>query len=177
MYKTIFTIEGVPTAFKGYTSGRLWNGWATPYFEMSEALAVMAAYNKYSGGAMIYDKATDAFYIFPTKYTDEALFEGTNYNTDDGIKHLYGIGAYYFIWDAVNDDDVKYLAEEIEEFIFYHDTYQYHDEYGIEREQTINSIVEEFKNLDVLCKAMRIMKNEELEADERFEALGGILNV
>ena len=46
MYKTIFTIDGIAPAYIGYTSGRLWNGWATPYFEVNEAFAVMKDFNK-----------------------------------------------------------------------------------------------------------------------------------
>lgn len=41
MYKNIFTIDGLNYPHIAYTSGRLWNGWATPYFELVEALIAM----------------------------------------------------------------------------------------------------------------------------------------
>jgi hypothetical protein len=65
----------------------------------------------------------------------------------------------------------------VEEFIFYHDTYNYRDEYSSERDQTVDAITEQFKNLDTFYKAICIMRNEELAEDARFEQLGGILKL
>ena len=104
MYRTIFTIDCFIPAYIGYTSGRLWNGWGTPFFEIAEALQVMADYNKNTDRPMQYDEETDSFRVAETEYTDEEVWKGKNYNTEDGIKHLYGIGAYCWIWDAVNVD-------------------------------------------------------------------------
>ena len=177
MYKTIFTIDGIAPAYIGYTSGRLWNGWGTPYFEVNEALQVMEDYNNNSENPMYYDEATDSFRIAETEYTDEEVWKGQNLVTKDGTKHLYGIGAYCWVWDAVNDGDRRYLAQQVEEFIFYHDTYNYMDEYDNRREQVVNAIAEQFQNLDTFHKAICIMRDEDLTAEVRFEKLGGILNV
>ena len=177
MYKTIFTIDGIAPAYIGYTSGRLWNGWATPFFEKNEALRVMQDYNKDTGNPMQYDEATDSFRVAETEYTDEEVWTGKNINTDDGVKHLYGIGAYCWVWDAVNDDDRRYLAQQVEEFIFDHDTYNYMDEYDNRREQVVNAIIEQFQDLNTFHKAICIMRDEDLTAEVRFEKLGGILNV
>lgn len=177
MYKTIFTIDGFTPAYIGYTSGRLWNGWATPYFEVNEAFEVMADYNKDTENPMWYDEATDSFRINESEYISEEIWKGQNIKTEEGIKHLYGIGAYCWVWDAVNDNDRRYLAQQVEEFIYYYDTYKYYDEYDHRREETVESITEEFKNLDVFYQAICIMRNDETSAETKFEKLGGILNV
>lgn len=175
MYKTIFTIDGIAPAYIGYTSGRLWNGWATPYFEIAEALQVMADYNKNTDRPMLYDEKTDSFRVAETEYTDEEIWKGKNIVTDDGIKHLYGIGAFSWVWDAVNDGDRRYLAQQVEEFILDYDRYNYLDEYDDKREDVVNAIIEQFQDLNIFHKAICIMRDEELDEDTRFEKLGGIL--
>jgi hypothetical protein len=177
MYKTIFTIDGFVPAYIGYTSGRLWNGWATPFFEKNEALRVMHDYNKDTGNPMQYDEATDSFRVAETEYTDEEVWTGKNINTDDGVKHLYGIGAYCWVWDAVNDGDRRYLAQQVDEFAFEYSTYDYRDECDAVREKIVDNIAKQFQNLDVFHKAICIMRNEDLTEEARFNALGGILNV
>ena len=177
MYKTIFTIDGIAPAYIGYTSGRLWNGWATPYFEVNEAFAVMKDFNKNYEGTehlMEYDAERDEFFVYDEGCENFDRWKGANYTTDEGIKHLYGIGAYCWIWDAVNDSDRRYLAQQVEEFICYH---KHLDEYGSERDQTVEYIIKQFKNLDTFHKAITIMRNEEFEADERFKKLEGILTL
>lgn len=177
MKRTIFTIDGIAPAYIGYTSGRLWNGWATPNFEINEALQVMADYNKDTDNPMHYDEETDSFRIAETEYADEEIWKGANVQTDEGIKHLYDIGAYCWVWDAVNDNDRRYLAQQVEEFIFYHDTYNYMDEYDLKREEIVNTITEQFQNLETFHKAICIMRDEDLAEEARFEQLGGILSV
>ena len=175
MHRTIFTIDGIAPAYIGYTSGRLWNGWATPFFEVNEALQVMEDYNKNSENPMYYDEKTDTFRIAETEYTDEEWWKGQNLKTEDGIKHLYGIGAYCWVWDAVNDGDRRYLAQQVEEFIYYHDTYNYMDEYDTRRNKVVDAIIEQLQALDAFHKIICIMRDEELDEDARFEKLGGIL--
>lgn len=177
MYKTIFTIDGIAPAYIGYTSGRLWNGWATPYFEVADALTVMHDYNKNTDRPMWYDEDIDAFRIAETEYTDEEIWKGENIQTDEGIKHLYGIGAYCWVWDAVNDGDRRYLAQQVEEFIFYHDTYKYMDEYDLKREEIVNSIAEQFQDLNTFHKVICIMRDEDLTEGARCGALGKELQI
>lgn len=173
MKKTIFTIDGLTPDYVGYTGGTLWNGWATPYFEVAEALQIMVDYNASVENAMWYDEVTDTFYM---DSCDES-WKGQNLLTKDGIKHLYGIGAYCWIWDAVNDGDRRGFAQQIEEFIYFHDTYNYWDEYDLKREEVVNSIAKQFQDLNTFHKAICIMRREDLSADEIFEQLGEILNV
>ena len=167
MYRTIFTIDGIAPAYIGYTSGRLWNGWATPFFEVNEALQVMEDYNKNTDRPMWYDESTDSFRVAETEYTDEEIWKGKNIVTDDGIKHLYGIGAYCWVWDAVNDGDRRHLAQEAEEIINCMSEYQ--------DENVVDAIIEQFQDLDTFHKAICIMRDEELTEEARFEKLGGIL--
>ena len=177
MYRTIFTIDGFVPAYIGYTSGRLWNGWATPFFEVNEALQVMEDYNKNTDNPMYYDEATDSFRIAETEYTDEEGWKGQNLKTEDGIKHLYGIGAYCWIWDAVNDGDRRYIAQQIDELLYEHDTYNYWDGSDALREQVVNTIMEQLKDLDTFHKAIYIVEDEKLTEEERYEKLGGILTL
>ena len=94
MYKKVFTIDGFDHVYIGYTSGRRWNGWATPHFEFAEALEIMHEYNKCSDDILMqYDKVYDQFYILDKESDEFEVWKGKDYNTTEGIKHLYGIGA------------------------------------------------------------------------------------
>lgn len=180
MCKTIFTIDGFVPAYIGYTDGDTWNGWDTPYFEVNEALQVMADYNKNAENPMEYDSYLDRFIIIDAEglqYEPLECWKGRNIQTEEGIKHLYGIGAYCWVWDAVNDGDRRYMAQQVEEFMFYHDTYKYMDEYDRRRDETVESIINQFGDINTFHKAICIMRDEKLEAEARFEKLGGILNV
>lgn len=175
MKRTVFVIEGVASAYIGYTSGRLWNGWATPHFEINEALQVMADYNKDNDNPMQYDDRLDRFVIIDSEgmqYEPLEQWKGKNIETEDGIKHLYGIGAYSWIWETVDRRD---LAQQVEELIFYHDTYNYMDEYNLDHEEVVNSITKQFSNLDTFHKAICIMRNEDTTTEQKFEALSKLL--
>lgn len=171
MHRTIFTIDGFAPAYIGYTDGSRWNGWATPYFEKAEALAVMADYNKGTETPMFYNEEYDTFYHFGNDSYDGEMWKGADYNTKDGIKHLYGIGAYCWVWDAVNDGDRRYLAQEVEEFIFYHDTYNYMDENDNRREEVVNTIIQQLQDLNTFHQVICIMRDKELTAETRFNKL------
>ena len=82
--------------FKGYTSGSLWNGWECPSFEIDEAMEIMASYNSHweDERPMYYDASTDTFYVDKHEY-----YIGFNAQTEDGLKHLYDIGAYGWMWE------------------------------------------------------------------------------
>jgi hypothetical protein len=177
MQRTIFTIDGVVPAYIGYTDGDTWNGWATPYFEKDQAMRLMEDYNKNTESPMFYNEEFDTFYHFGTDGYSGEMWKGEKHQTAEGIKTLYGIGAYCWIWDAVNTKDLRYIAQEIEEFIFYHETYKYMDEDDLKRDGAVDTIIEQFKSLEVLYEAINVMRNEELKADERFEKLGGILKL
>lgn len=174
MRQAVFTIDCYPKAYIGYTSGKLWNGWATPYFEKEEAIRVAEGFNECAEFPMQYDEIYDQFYA---RYDDDyEIWKGEDIQTADGIKHLYGIGAYCWIWDEANDQDRLHLAQWIEDFIYEFDTYEYRD-VGIDREEMVEAIKEQLKELNIFKQAYEIWHNEDLSQDERFEKLSKLLTV
>lgn len=176
MYKTIFTIGEVAKAYIGYTKGQLWNGWATPYFEFSEAIEIMQDFNKCADNLMKYDETYDQFYVWDEGNDDYEMWKGKDYATDEGIKHLYGIGAYSWVWEFINDDDIHSLAQRIEDFIWEYDTYHYQDE-CLDRMQTVEKIETQLKEFTTLKKTIGVFYNDDLTEEMKFEKLGGILKL
>ena len=176
MYKKVFTIDGFDYVYIGYTSGRRWNGWATPYFEFAEALEIMHDYNECTETSMQYDKVYDQFYILDKENDEFEVWKGKDYDTIEGIKHLYGIGAYSWVWDNITNYDIENIARGIEDFIWEFDTYHYQDE-CIDRMQTVDSIIAQLKDFNTLKQAIRIFCNDDLTEELKFEKLGGILRV
>ena len=176
MYKKIFTIDGFDHVYIGYTSGRRWNGWATPHFEFVEALEVMHDYNECAEPPMQYDEVYDQFYILDKESDEFEVWKGEDLNTTEGIKHLYGIGAYSWVWDNITNYDIENIARGIEDFIWEFDTYHYQDE-CIDRMQTVDSIIAQLKDFNTLKQAIRIFYNDDLTEELKFEKLGGILRV
>lgn len=169
MRRSVFTIGDFADAYIGYTSGYLWNGWATPYFEKDEAERVVAGYNELALFPMYYDADSDSYKTDDVDGFDGDCWQGEDIQTEDGTKHLYGIGAYSWVWD---DDGTKrakkYYAQGIEEFMLFYD-----EEYEIDMER----IAEKFKDLNTYCEAIRILKSEELNANQCYEKLKGILEL
>lgn len=177
MYKKVFTIDSFDYVYIGYTSGRRWNGWATPHFELAEALEVMHEYNECSDEILIeYDKVYDQFYKLDKDSGELETWKGEDYNTTEGIKHLYGIGAYSWVWDDITDYDIENIALRIEDFIWEFDTYHYQDE-CIDRMQTVETIQKQLKEFNTLKQAIKIFYNDDLTEELKFEKLGGILRV
>ena len=174
MKKAVFTIGEYPKAYIGYTSGRLWNGWATPYFEKEEAIRVAEGFNETAEYLMQYDEVYDQFYVLDTETTELEKWKGEDIQTAEGIKHLYGIGAYSWVWDEATDRDCNYLAEGIEDFIYEYDTYSYRD-VGIDREETVKQIKTQLKELTTFQQVYEIWNDEELNQDERFDRLSKLL--
>jgi hypothetical protein len=99
MTKQVITIGDHNHKYIGYISSKRWNGWVIPHFEIAEAMKVMQNFNSYNPEhPIIYDQANDTF----IHNDDEIeLWKGTDYNTEDGIKHLYDIGAYTLTWETI----------------------------------------------------------------------------
>lgn len=176
MYKKVFTIDAFYHVYIGYTSGRRWNGWATPYFEFAEALEIMHDYNECTETSMQYDKVYDQFYILDKESDEFEVWKGEDYNTTEGIKHLYGIGAYSWIWDDINGNDIYNISMWIEDFIWEFDTYHYQDE-CLDRMQTVEVIQNQLKDFNTLKQAIRILYNDNLTNEVKFEQLGGVLKL
>lgn len=112
MHKKLFTIDD-GNIFIGYTDGSRWNGWATPYFPFEEAQKVAHDFNEYTEHKMQYDHIYDKFYVWNENLDDFEMWQGADVQTDEGIKHLYGIGAYSWVWDMIS---LQAVIVEITEF-------------------------------------------------------------
>ena len=176
MQKKLFTFDGFKPSYIGYTEGRRWNGWATPYFEKKEALCLMADYNKSTESPMYYSEENDTFYHFGTDNYSGEMWRGADYETADGIKHLYPIGAYCWIWDDVNDEDIHTIAQGIEDFLWELDTYEHRDQYT-DRNELVEAIQSQLNDLNVLKQVCTIFYNEDLTEEEIYAQLGKELTV
>jgi hypothetical protein len=176
MRKSIFAIDASPNAYIGYTSGRLWNGWATPYFTFEEAQKLQAEFSEGANSPMLYDVMKDEFRL---KYEDDDepyIWEGEDIQTVDGIKHLYGIGAYSHIWDELDDNIKRSLAQQIHDFLEDYDTYEYRDTVGDE-DEFIDNILVDFMHLATFVKAYEVMNNDAYGSDEIYTKLTELLNI
>lgn len=178
MYKLVFTIDGFNYPHIGYTAGRRWNGWATPFFEVDEAFAIMDEYNRGREATekMFYDEETDTFRVAATEYTDADEWKGKNYKTEEGLKHLYGIGAYSWVWEDTTRQDIYDVALRINDFLWEHDTYEYKDQYA-GPDEIIATITKQLQDFNVLKRVLTALYVEELKENELCERLGGILHV
>ena len=97
--KSKFELEGCDQVFEGWTSGRRWNGWAMPYFELAEAKRLTEAIAE---NGVRYDAERDAFVSFGID-GDEEVWEGTVISTvgASSIK-VYGVGAGAWIWEEID---------------------------------------------------------------------------
>ena len=174
--KTVFTVDGFADAYIAYTAGARWNGWAVGYFEKDEAIRVMQGYNQSAEEPMVYNEASDSFIIWhDNDGLDYEYWKGEDIQTEDGIKHLYGIGAYSWVWDNAKDFILS-TAQQIEDFLFEYDTYEHRDQYD-DRYAAVEKIKEQLQVPNVLKLALIILGSDDLTEDEIFERLGGILNV
>ena len=175
MRKALFQIDGGPV-YIGYTNGDRWNGWATPYFSLEEAQKIQVEFSRGTDHPMLYDVTKDEFRI---QYDDDEpyIWKGEDIQTVDGIKHLYGIGAYSHIWDECTEDDKRYLAQQINDFLYDYDTYSYEDEYD-DADEVIEEIIVQFANDDVFIKANAVMNcDSSYSADKIYDELTKLLNV
>lgn len=176
MRKSAFALCEDPNAYIGYTSGRLWNGWATPYFTLEEAQRLQAEFSQGADSPMLYDVTKDEFRL---KYEDDDepyIWEGEDIQTVDGIKHLYGIGAYSHIWDELDEDFKRNLAQQINDFLYDYDTYSYEDVVD-DADEFIEDIILEFANLNAYRKAYEVMYNDAYSADEIYTKLTELFTI
>jgi hypothetical protein len=116
---------------------------------------------------------------FILQYEDDDepyVWEGEDVQTVDGIKHLYGIGAYSHIWDEVDSDDKRYLAQTINDFLYDYDPYEYRDAFDDE-DEVIEALITQFADINDFAKAHAIMNNALLEPDQIYTQLGEFLQI
>lgn len=177
MQKALFTIDGFKYPHIGYTEGKRWNGWATPHFEIDEALAVMEEFNACEPEfPILYNEGIDTFTVEEISGGNGDQWKGTNHHTDEGIKHLYSIGAYSWVWELTTEEDIKSVALRIEDFLWEYDTYHYQDE-CLDRMQTVEEISKQLKDFKVLKQVLIILYNEDLTEEEIYNRLGKELTI
>lgn len=160
----------------GYTSGARWNGWATPYFTLEEAQKLQAEFSEGANSAMLYDVNKDEFRLQYEDDDEPYIWKGEDIQTVDGIKHLYGIGAYSHIWDDLDDDDKRYLAQQINEFVYDYDPYDYENNVD-DADDFIDGLIELFADIDKFAKAHRIMSGSWSDKDEIYAKLTELFNI
>lgn len=160
----------------GYTNGDLWNGWATPYFPLEEAQKLQAEINQCEGMRMFYESRADKFYWQHEDEDEPYIWQGEDIQTVDGIKHLYGIGAYSHIWDELGIEDKRYLAYQINEFICDFDQYEYYDAFDDE-EEAFEAILSNFADIEIFAEAHKTMNNATLSSDQIYSRLSEILDI
>ena len=104
MRKTRFVIDTNEKSYEGYTDGRLWNGWECPWFTKEVAEEMMRDLNK-EGVAAKYDLETDSYIVQAEEWDQPDVFDGADVKTEDGVQHLYPIGAWCWIWDEVYEEE------------------------------------------------------------------------
>jgi hypothetical protein len=176
MHKAVFTIEDYPKAYMGYTAPIKWKCWDMAHFELAEAKRVAEGFNECAEHPMQYDPIYDQFFVWDEGNEDYDIVKGEDCITEDGIKHLYGIGAGNWFWSAMDERKCFNLAQAIEDFIYEFDTYGYRD-VGIDREEMVEAIKEQLKELIIFQQAYEIWHNEDLSSDERFDKLSKLLTV
>ena len=113
MRKARFGIDSREEEFVGYTTGALWNGWATPYFTKEVADKIVKdqndAYIEWKmdkdGYRAVYNAEKDQYEFYDPDLDEPEVYEGENCDTVDGKLHLYGIGAYCWIWDEIEEEE------------------------------------------------------------------------
>lgn len=80
-----------------------------------------------------------------------------------------------FYWDEVDDDDKRYLAQTISEFLQDFDPYEWNDQ-DYDEYEVIDELIAQFADLEVFAKAYTIMNTERAE-DEIFTKLGEVLHI
>lgn len=96
--KAKFSLEGVEGEFEGWTDGTLWNGWATPHFELTEAKKVIKALHPAKAS---FDEAKDAF-ITESPDGEQEVWEANQIKLPDGTQlKVYPVGAWAWCWDEI----------------------------------------------------------------------------
>jgi hypothetical protein len=167
--KSIFTTGDGIKAHIGYTSGKQCSSWASPYFTKEVAEQIMDEANKpYKGRHIVmhYVNDTDTFVYVVDGAIGE--YKGEDIETEDGLQHLYGIVGW--VWAELTEATRHNLALTVEDFIYDYDTYGYRD-VGLEREETVEAIEQQLKDLTTFKQVYEIWQNEDLDIDEKFEQL------
>lgn len=176
MHKAVFTIDDNTLAYIGYTIGEKYKHYDVPYFDMDTAIQIVEEFNSISEYPIIYDDVYDQFYLYDEGNEEYEIYKTKEFKTAEGIKKLYAIKGGYWEWQEFTEANVNSLAEGIDDFIYEFDTYGYRD-VGIDREEMVDEIKNQLKDLETLAEAIEIYYTDLLSADEIFEELSKLLTV
>lgn len=168
--KAVFTIEDYPKAYMGYTAPIKWKCWDMAHFELAEAKRVAEGFNECAEHPMTYDPIYDQFFVWDEGNEDYDIIRGEDIETEEGIKHLYGIGAGNWLWDGITERKCFNLAQEIEDFIYEYDTYEAKDQYS-DRYAMVEKIKTKLKDLTTFQQVYEVWNDEDLKAEQKFETL------
>lgn len=106
--KAFFSIDD-SADFEGYDLTPLtggWNGWAQPGFEKAEADKVAAFFGATEYRFVTYDEKTDE-YVFSFD-GNEDRYGALEFDTVDGKKKLYSLGAFGWCWSRSEEEEEDY---------------------------------------------------------------------
>lgn len=103
-HPALFEIEGTDEQFDGWTDGRVWNGWAMPYFEFTEAEKVIG---KMAADTGRYDADLDAFVTGTSDDEEETWSAEIIALPDGGAVKAYPVGAGSWIWEECDKEDAE----------------------------------------------------------------------
>ena len=92
MRKSMFKLHYLPSRYAGYIAD------TTPCFEVGEAMDIVREYNKNHKYQIYYSDANDCFWQPDLSTQKINTWKGRNYQTAEGIKHLYRIGDESWKW-------------------------------------------------------------------------------
>lgn len=113
--------------------------------------------------AAITGSIAEAFYG-----VDEEIRETALSYLDDYLLSIYE--------EVKIDQDYKYLAEEVESFLYEYDTYEYRN-VEVDREEVVRQIKTQLNDLTTFQRVSEILHNKDLSQDEMFDELSKLLFV
>lgn len=162
MRKSVFTVGDNQYTYIGYTQGERWKHYDVPYFEMDVAIKIAEEFNVCAEELIIYDDIYNNFYLYDEGNKEYEIWKGKEFKTTEGIKTLYGIGAWGWQWEEFTDREVDHLAEGIEDLLY---------EFDEQNRIVLKELRTQLKELKTLEQAIRIWYSDSLSAEEKYNAL------
>lgn len=112
-YKTKFALDMLPGAYPGWTTGHLWNGWATPSFDFETAKKVLddmvkeVLANNFDGvNKYEYDPKKDELLIYESNNPGEVYRvpgEWVTLKKGASPVKVYDVGSWSWTWSEEED--------------------------------------------------------------------------
>ena len=176
MRKSVFTIDDNKLAYIGYTQGERWKHYDVPYFDIDTSIQIVNEFNTIAEYPIIYDDIYNQFYLYDEGNKEYEIYKGKEFKTAEGIKILYPIKGWYWLWEEFTESDIQTLAEGIEDWLWEFDTYDYKDKYN-DRADLLRELKIQLRELETLAEAIKIYYSDIYNAEEKFEELNKLLHV